>query len=122
MLDNRAGQAGCPISRPGRPQRLHVCAAIKKDTDKHVVCSKTLVGKPTQVKRLQRKCQDILDFSLGKAANKENGILEFTCSQDSYALNVFHFWERYDGNTSMGKHNTSPEFMKFMEGVSSLHP
>jgi quinol monooxygenase YgiN len=120
LLDSKVGLAGCN-SRPGRPQRLHICAAIKKDTAKHVVCSKTLVGKPDQVKRLQRKCQDILDFSLGRAANKQNGILEFTCSQDSYATNVFHFWERYDGNTSMGRHNTTPEFMKFMEGVSYSH-
>jgi len=112
-----ANQASVHTCRPGRAQRLHVCAAIKKDTAKHVVCSKTLIGKPDQVKRLQRKCQDILDFSLGKAQNKENGILEFTCSQDSYATNVFHFWERYDGNTSLGRHNTSPEYMKFMEGV-----
>lgn len=119
LLDSKVGLAGCN-SRPGRPQRLHICAAIKKDTAKHVVCSKTLVGKPDQVKRLQRKCQDILDFSLGRAANKQNGILEFTCSQDSYATNVFHFWERYDGNTSMGRHNTTPEFMKFMEGVQNL--
>lgn len=101
-----------------RPRGLQIAAAIKKRAEKHVVCSKTLVAKPGQEKRVQKKCQDILDFSLGKAANKSNGIVEFVCSQDLYESNVFHFWERYDGNVSLGRHNTTPEFQKFMESVS----
>lgn len=100
--------------------RLMITAAIKKSGAKHVICSKTLVAKPDQTKRLQKKCQDILDFSIGKASNPENGIIEFSCNQDIYDKNVFHFWERYDGNTNLGRHNTTPEFVKFMEGVSSL--
>ena len=105
----------CRMQRESR--RLIVTAAIKKSGAKHVICSKTLIAKPDQTKRLQKKCQDILDFSLGKASNAQNGIIEFSCSQDIYDKNVFHFWERYDGNTSLGRHNTTPEFVKFMEGV-----
>lgn len=98
--------------------RFVVTAAIKKVGAKHVVCTKTLVAKPDQIKRLQRKCQDIMDFSQGKATNQANGIIEFMCNQDIHDKTVFHFWERYDGNTSLGRHNTTPEFVKFMEGVS----
>lgn len=104
-----------------RPRRLQITAAIKKSGAKHVICSKTLVAKTDQAKRLLKKCQDILDFSLGKASNPENGIIEFSCNQDIYDKNVFHFWERYDGNASLGRHNTTPEFVKFMEGVSLTH-
>lgn len=97
---------------------LQISAAVKKSGAKHVICSKTLVAKPDQTKRLLKKCQDILDFSVGRASNPENGIIEFSCNQDIHDKNVFHFWERYDGNTSLGRHNTTPEFVKFMEGVS----
>ena len=110
-------QAAFRCFKRSRPSRLIITAAIKKSGAKHVICSKTLIAKPDQTKRLQKKCQDILDFSLGKASNSQNGIIEFSCSQDIYDKNVFHFWERYDNNTSLGRHNTTPEFVKFMEGV-----
>ena len=112
------GRAAFQSRRQRGPRRLVISAAIKKSGAKHVICSKTLIAKADQTKRLQKKCQDILDFSLGKASNPENGIIQFSCSQDIYDKNVFHFWERYDGNTSLGRHNTTPEFVKFMEGVS----
>lgn len=104
----------------GVARRLNICAAVKKQREKQVVCSKTLVAKAGKEAALERKCRDILDFSLGKASNKDNGIVEFVCSRDLYESNVFHFWERYDGNVSLGRHNTSPEFMSFMEGVQDL--
>jgi hypothetical protein len=34
--------------------------------------------------------------------------------------NVFHFWERYDSNVVMGRINTAPEVVKFMEKVGPL--
>ena len=108
---------GKSIHRSDKRHRLQITAAVKKKSEKHIVCSKTLVAKPDQAERLQKKCQDILDFSLGKAANKSNGIIEFTCSRDIHEPNSFHFWERYDSNVSLGRHNTSAEFMSFMEGV-----
>lgn len=99
--------------------QLQITAAIKKRQDKHVVCSKTLIAKKGQEKRVERKCQDILDFSMGRASRKDNGILEFTCSMDAENSNTFHFWERYDGNVNMGRHNNLPEYVQFMEGVCS---
>ena len=101
-------------------QRAHlqISAAIKKRQDKHVVCSKTLIAKKGQGKRVLKRCQDILDFSIGRARRPENGILEFTCSRDLNDADTFHFWERYDGNTNLGRHNSLPEYVKFMEGVS----
>lgn len=96
---------------------MQISAAVKKRQDKHVVCSKTLIAKKGQEKRLQKKCQDILDFSIGRASRKENGILEYSCSRDLDDPNTFHFWERYDGNANLGRHNSLPEYVKFMEGV-----
>ena len=49
--------------------------------------------------------------------NSKSGILAFECSQDNYEPNVLHFWERYDGNRSMGLHNTTDEYSKFMRVV-----
>jgi hypothetical protein len=31
--------------------------------------------------------------------------------------NVFHFWERYESNLALGRHNTAPELAGFMEKV-----
>lgn len=31
--------------------------------------------------------------------------------------NVIHFWERYESNTALGRHNTLPEVTGFMEKV-----
>lgn len=33
--------------------------------------------------------------------------------------NVFHFWERYESNVALGRHNTMPEVSDFMNRVSS---
>lgn len=54
-------------------------------------------------------------------ANSKSGILAFECSEDNYEPNVMHFWERYDGNRSMGLHNTTDEYSKFMQVVRGLH-
>lgn len=49
---------------------------------------------------------------------KDSGIVSFEVSQDLNESNVFHFWERYESNSQMGKHNTCPEMTKFLEDVS----
>ena len=61
----------------------------------------------------------IVTFSKEKMNNKKSGILAFECSQDRYEDNVLHFWERYDGNRSMGLHNTTDEYSIFMKKVRS---
>ena len=77
-----------------------------------------------QVETVERMCRDIMDFSHGKQKVKSSGILEFGVSRDQFEPNVFHTWERYDSNGSLGRHNTCPEFQAFMENVSCLpaHP
>ena len=144
-------------------------AAIKRSSEKHVVCHKTLVAKqdqarftllrirtvpyksytlsaiekrltrvpafiaccrlPEQARLLSRQalcaqvdkvaemCKDIMDFSQGKASQRSAGIMEFQVSVDQYEPHVFYFWERYEGNASLGRHNTSPEIRAFMENV-----
>ena len=62
-------------------------------------------------------CKDIMDFSQGKASQRSAGIMEFQVSVDQYEPHVFYFWERYEGNASLGRHNTSPEIRAFMENV-----
>ncbi len=73
-----------------------------------------------QVEKVAEMCKDVLDFSQGKATQRSSGILEFKVSVDQYEPNVFYFWERYDGNASMGRHNTCTEIKAFMENVRCL--
>ena len=40
--------------------------------------------------------------------------------QDGGEANVFHFWELYESNTAMGRHNTVPEVEGFMQKVQPL--
>ncbi|KAK9841039.1 hypothetical protein WJX81_007213 [Elliptochloris bilobata] len=96
---------------------MSISAAIKRSSEKHVVCHKTLVAKQDQVAKVAEMCKDILDFSQGKATHRSAGILEFKVSVDQYEPNVFYFWERYDGNATMGRHNTGPEIRAFMENI-----
>lgn len=62
----------------------------------------------------------VVTFSKEKMKNKKSGILAFECSEDNYEPLVVHFWERYDGNRSMGLHNTTDEYSNFMNRVSTL--
>lgn len=62
----------------------------------------------------------VVTFSKEKMKNKKSGILAFECSQDNYEPLVMHFWERYDGNRSMGLHNTTDEYSNFMKRVSTI--
>lgn len=112
---------GCPLPQEhipvaNRPLRGHlqVSCAIKKGAEKNIVCSKTLVGKPGKEKQLKQRCRDIVDFSKGRMAVRSSGVLAFECLQDRYEENVFHFWERYESNPSMGRHNNSAEMQAFM--------
>lgn len=50
-------------------------------------------------------------------ADKSSGIQEFSCAVDGWEDNVFHFWERYDSNVMLGRHNTTPEVEQFMQKV-----
>lgn len=59
----------------------------------------------------------VLDFSRERMADRSNGILEFSVNHDFQDANVFHFWERYTSNASLGQHNTQPEVTQFMENV-----
>ena len=106
---------------PGPSRRrghLAVVAAVKRKTDKHVVCSKTIVATPETAGRVVELCKDMMEFSQRRAAESDSGILAFDVSQDIYDSNVVHFWERYESNAHMGRHNTTPEFNKFMQDVS----
>lgn len=77
---------------------------------------------PVQVEVVEQMCRDIMDFSQGKQKVKSSGIMEFGMSRDQYEPNVFYTWERYDSNSSLGRHNTCPEFQAFMENVRNAPP
>ena len=110
----------CRHSAPDRLRRLQISAAVRKTSEKHIVCSKTLVALPEKEGPLLSRCKDIVDFSAGRMRSKSSGIIEFRCSQDIYDRQTFHFWERYDGNVSLGRHNSSPEVQQFMTDVSNF--
>ncbi|KAK9830333.1 hypothetical protein WJX72_011082 [[Myrmecia] bisecta] len=62
-------------------------------------------------------CKQLVAFSDARKAQKGSGVHEFVCNQDNYEANVFHFWERYESNSHMGLHNSTPEVSKFMNEV-----
>ena len=101
---------------PGR-QRLQIQAAVKKNSAKSIVLSKTLVARKGEEKRVLRRCRDIVDFSQGRMGSPDSGIEAFQCSVDRFEKNVFHFWERYTSNVAMGRHNNVPEMQAFMTDV-----
>ena len=105
-----------------RRTQLLVTAAVKKSSDKNVVCSKTLVVVPESVDTVKALCKDITLYSKAKVADKANGMVSFECMQDSWDPNVFHFFENYDSNVSLGRHNTSAEYQAFMQKVRSQPP
>lgn len=100
-------------------RQQQILAAVKKGTGKSVVFSKTLTARKGEEKRVLKRCRDITDFSQGKMSNRENGIQAFECSQDRFEPNVFHFWERYNSNVNMGRHNSTPEMQTFMSEVGA---
>lgn len=107
----------CNRNRKLNRGQLQTLCAIKKKSEKNLVCSKTLTVKPDHKDAVMEMCQMVVTFSKEKMKNSKSGILAFECSQDNYEPNVLHFWERYDGNRSMGLHNTTDEYSKFMRVV-----
>lgn len=113
----------------GHARRRHlsrtiITNAVKRKNEKHVVCSKTLVAAPGKEDAVDAACSELVAaFGLSgpkatpatAAAAKRRGVIEFTYGRDSYEPNVFHFWERYDSNVSLGRHNTRDEVVAFME-------
>ncbi|KAL3150343.1 hypothetical protein ABBQ32_000187 [Trebouxia sp. C0010 RCD-2024] len=102
--------------RANRGQLQTLCA-IKKKSEKNLVCSKTLTIKPEHKDQVLDMCRQVVTFSKEKMQSKKSGILAFECSEDNYEPLVVHFWERYDGNRSMGLHNTTDEYSSFMQKV-----
>jgi quinol monooxygenase YgiN len=65
-------------------------------------------------------CQDVLKYSKEQMADRSNGILAFEISQDPWDKQVFHFWERYETNIQLGRHNSSTKMSAFMENVGAF--
>lgn len=82
-----------------------------------VCCSKTLVAKPEHKEAVQQLCKEVTQFSTARMQDRSSGIQEFNCMVDGWEENVVHFWERYESNVSLGRHNTTPEVENFMRKV-----
>jgi quinol monooxygenase YgiN len=82
-----------------------------------VCINKTLVALPEHRERVQQLCAEVTAFSVGRMADRDSGIQEFSCSADGWEDGVFHFWERYESNVALGRHNTAPEMEAFMRTV-----
>lgn len=91
--------------------------AVKKSSEKNVVCVKTIVAQPQHSAKVQRLCQDLLDSVQPCRADRSTGLLAFECSNDRWDANVFHFWERYESNAAMGRLNNRDDMQNFMENV-----
>jgi quinol monooxygenase YgiN len=90
-----------------------------------VCCSKTLVAKLEHKETVHQLCKEVTEFSTARMKERSSGIQEFNCMVDGWEDNVVHFWERYESNVALGRHNTTAEveaFMKKVRGpVSSAH-
>ncbi len=93
--------------------------AIKKTSEKNVVCVKTLVAHPQHIDKVQRLCQELLNSVQPCRADRlsQSGLLAFECSNDRWDSNVFHFWERYESNVAMGRFNNRDDMQRFMSNV-----
>ena len=105
--------------RHGR-HSLQVVAAVKKITARNIACSKTLVAVAGQETAVESLCQEVTAYSKRQMSDRSSGILSFDCSRDGGDTNVFHFWEVYESNVTMGRHNTTPEVESFMNKVKPL--
>lgn len=84
-----------------------------------VCCSKTLVAKPEHKDAVQQLCKEVTEFSTQRMnTDRSSGVQEFSCMVDGWEDNVVHFWERYDSNVHMGRHNTTAEVEGFMAKAS----
>eukprot|EP00879_Flechtneria_rotunda_P019939 GHRR01020958.1.p1 GENE.GHRR01020958.1~~GHRR01020958.1.p1 ORF type:complete len:162 (+),score=33.46 GHRR01020958.1:130-615(+) len=97
-----------------------VTNAIKSKSAREICCSKTLMAKPDTWQDVKQLCQDVTAYSQQQMANRSNGIKEFNCMEDGWENHVIHFWERYESNVTMGRHNTKPEIEEFMKRVAPL--
>lgn len=95
-----------------------VTTAVKAKSARQVCCSKTLVAKPEHKAAVQQLCKEVTEFSTARMNDRSSGIQEFKCLVDSWEDNVVHFWERYESNVSLGRHNTTPEVEAFMNKVA----
>lgn len=110
-----AGRAPC---RRARACGLRVVAmAVKVSTGKQVCCSKTLTAKKERKEDVAVMVKNVAAFADGHFGDKASGLLEFIAVRDGWEDHVFHIWERYDGNAAMGRLNTAPEFVDFMQRV-----
>lgn len=66
---------------------------------------------------MQQLCKEVTEFSTARMQDRSSGIQEFNCMVDGWEENVVHFWERYESNVSLGRHNTTPEVENFMRKV-----
>ena len=89
-------------------------AAVKRSADKHIVCSKTLTAKAGEEEKVNELCAALV-AAAGPASAP--GVVEFSFGRDAYDPQTFHFWERYDSNVSLGRHNTRADVTAFMEEV-----
>eukprot|EP00798_Chlamydomonas_sp_ICE-L_P020314 gene20314-27070_t len=109
-----------PLRASTRRTRLHVTAAVKTNSGKQVVCSKTLVAKKGKEEQVRKLCGKVLEFGVAQAADRKNGIMEYQCVKDGWEDNVFHFYERFDSNVSMGRYNSTETVTEFMKKARLL--
>uniref|UniRef100_A0A1D2A4Y7 ABM domain-containing protein n=2 Tax=Auxenochlorella protothecoides TaxID=3075 RepID=A0A1D2A4Y7_AUXPR len=111
-------QGSIGAARPcSRPLRMATLSAIKRTTEKNVVCIKMLKIRAGSEKAVLRLCHEVTAFSKAQQKTGSSGILAFECSEDPFDDHAIHFWERYEGNVALGRHNTSTQVQSFMKKV-----
>lgn len=80
-----------------------------------------LVCKEGHEDTVARLLADVTSYSLEQAKQRQNGIVVFESVKDQFEQNKFHIWSRYRDYAHLGKHQASPEFLKFYLEVSKQH-
>lgn len=100
--------------------RLQVSAAIKKRSEKNVVCVKVLHAKPQHINDVHKLCEQLLTNVQQAKSDCTSGLLAFECSNDRWDSSVFHFWERYESNAALGRFNNRDDIKNFMIHVRTV--
>ena len=74
-------RGGSSSSAPRGRGRLLVCAAVKVQKGKQMLCSKTLRAKEGHEAQVEELCRKVADFSRQRMADRSSGVLAFELSQ-----------------------------------------
>lgn len=72
---------------------------------------------PSLQAAVSKMLEQLLQYSEAQMKDRSSGIVLFQVANDRYQEATFHTWERYESTAAFSRHTTSPDVMRFLEGV-----